>query len=523
MFEGIILVCLMLSPDARARRRRRGVDVLLLLANFVVFVLSSSVLISYFKPAPQPIPLPPSSITPQRLTKDALTVKTPKTGHSTISTQQPQGQPQKNAHANRERPDSITIPEVQDFLSSFLVKLHECFVANKRSSPVDIYLAFHKLAMETLYPWDRKYLSRMPPRREDNSIFMSLASYRDENCVPTLRAMYEKASNPELLFVGLVQQNCVEDCRTGVLEGGKVETAEPDEDCYDIFCSSEPQHCHNVRVLKVNEPESLGPYSARYFASKLYGGEEWYMQIDSHMTFATGWDKSSIEQLKAAPSQKPVLTHYPPPHTSNLDKQPIAPRICDPLIATSDIEAQIVRLNAAIVYDKVKKVPRFAPFVAAGYFVAHAGFLQEVPFDPLLPWIFMGEEISMSARLWTAGYDMFSPSTSVTGHIYVRRHKPKFWESFGRVFRPGLHNNVQLVVIQRLKNLLGYPECSSDLVKPQEVLDKIEEYGMGTERSMDDYFKMVGLNLAEKTAIAPEWCHRGVPPPGFEEFNDLYK
>ena len=57
--------------------------------------------------------------------------------------------------------------------------------------------------------------------------------------------------------------------------------------------------------------------------------------------------------------------------------------------------------------------PAFAPFTAAGYFVAHSAFLHEVPFDPFLPWIFMGEEIIMSTRLWTSGYDIFSPTRSV--------------------------------------------------------------------------------------------------------------
>ena len=37
----------------------------------------------------------------------------------------------------------------------------------------------------------------------------------------------------------------------------------------------------------------------------------------------------------------------------------------------------------------------------------------------------MGEEISMSARLWTAGYDIFSPTVNVLNHYYVRRHYPK--------------------------------------------------------------------------------------------------
>jgi len=58
----------------------------------------------------------------------------------------------------------------------------------------------------------------------------------------------------------------------------------------------------------------------------------------------------------------------------------------------------------------------------------------------------MGEEIIMSTRLWTAGYDIFSPSRSVVGHIYVRRHKPKFWESVHRAFTPGIHNPLQVRV-----------------------------------------------------------------------------
>jgi hypothetical protein len=50
----------------------------------------------------------------------------------------------------------------------------------------------------------------------------------------------------------------------------------------------------------------------------------------------------------------------------------------------------------------------------------------------------MGEEIIMSSRLWTAGYDIFNPNTAVVGHIYVRRHKPKFWESVHRAFTAGV-------------------------------------------------------------------------------------
>ena len=54
------------------------------------------------------------------------------------------------------------------------------------------------------------------------------------------------------------------------------------------------------------------------------------MQIDSHMTFAKHWDAISVEMLLNAPSKKPVISHYPPSETENLD--PVipraAPRLC---------------------------------------------------------------------------------------------------------------------------------------------------------------------------------------------------
>lgn len=165
------------------------------------------------------------------------------------------------------------------------------------------------------------------------------------------------------------------------------------------------------------------------------------------MTFAKNWDAISIKGLKNAPSKKPVLSHYPPGHTTDLDGNADMPgsRLCGPIFAPSDLESQIVRLEGNGMYDKEKKeAPRFAPFTAAGYFVAHSSFLREVPFDPFLPWIFMGEEIIMSTRLWTSGYDIFSPAQSVVGHIYVRRHKPKFWESVHRTFSNGVHNPLQV-------------------------------------------------------------------------------
>lgn len=204
----------------------------------------------------------------------------------------------------------MELQEISDFLSSWIHTLHDELVQKKHANFEQIWSAYHDLAVKTLYPWDREYLSRMPRRRDDGSIFLSLATYRDENCLNTIRWAYEKARYPDKLFVGLVQQNCHADCKSGILEGGKTEDVEPDQDCYDAFCRTDQGRkiCERdqVRKLEIDEPESLGPYAARYFASKLWYGEQWYMQTDAHMTFAKDWDSTSVRMLMAAPTDKPV-------------------------------------------------------------------------------------------------------------------------------------------------------------------------------------------------------------------------
>ena len=42
---------------------------------------------------------------------------------------------------------------------------------------------------------------------ENNTIFVSIASYRDDVCPTTLKSLYEMANKPENIFVGICQQN----------------------------------------------------------------------------------------------------------------------------------------------------------------------------------------------------------------------------------------------------------------------------------------------------------------------------
>jgi [Skp1-protein]-hydroxyproline N-acetylglucosaminyltransferase len=373
--------------------------------------------------------------------------------------------------------------------------------------------------------WDAENKERIPKPRNDGSVFVALGSYRDPFCPMTMKSLYSMAKDAEKIFVGLFQQNCFGPvCRTGVLKGGKVENAGPDLDCYVEFCNSpegiKSNACNNgnVRLFNVNESESLGPYMARYMGAKFYGGEQYYLQIDSHSEFVKDWDYKLIQMVVNAPAEKPVISTYPPGQGENW-RDSTGLRLCDSEFASAQIEWQIIRLGSPVAFDKkTPKVAKYAPFIAAGFFFAPASCLSDVPFDPFLPWIFMGEEISMSARLWTAGYDIFSPTTNVLNHYYVRRHYPKFWETTNRFFKKPIHNDIVEIVIKRVKCMLGYPEARAELIHPNSALYRMDEWGMGRQRSFAAYMQMVGIDPVSKIVTPNNWCHNGEWPSQAQQY-----
>jgi [Skp1-protein]-hydroxyproline N-acetylglucosaminyltransferase len=280
------------------------------------------------------------------------------------------------------------------FLSTLHTKLGS--VAGPKVEALEVWETYLDVLKETFMKWDDQNRHRFPTPRSDNSIFVSLGTYRDPYCPMTLKSLYSQASNPQKVYVSLFQQNCFEKvCRTGVLKGGSIEDTSTDVNCFDEFCKSPEGQasnaCNNgnIRLFNVNESESLGPYMARYLGAKFYRGEQYYLQIDSHSEFVVSWDTKLIKMVEDAPAEKPVISTYPPDSSMKWRDTP-GYRMCDSEFATSSIEWQIIRLSPSSAYEsRPPLIPLYAPFVAAGFFFCGAGFLQETPFDPLLPWIFM--------------------------------------------------------------------------------------------------------------------------------------
>ena len=80
-----------------------------------------------------------------------------------------------------------------------------------------------------------------------------------------------------------------------------------------------------------------------------------------------------------------------------------------------------------------------------------------------------------------------------------------------------------MMVLNRIKYQLGYPEAAKDMLKPKSLLTAVEQYSMGKERTLEEYLRIVGLNMTTKLVHMTGWCEGGKPPPGFEEYNHYYE
>ena len=169
--------------------------------------------------------------------------------------------------------DPPPLAEIERNMTLYLTTLHKKYaaVAGPQVTGLMVWEIFLDVTKKMPMVWDEQNKHRFPKPRNDDSIFVSLGTYRDPFCPMTIKSLYANAKHPEKVFTGLFQQNCFgPTCRTGVLVGGKVEDAGPDPDCYKLFCESpegiQSQACTNgnVRLFNVNESESLGPYMARY-------------------------------------------------------------------------------------------------------------------------------------------------------------------------------------------------------------------------------------------------------------------
>lgn len=294
------------------------------------------------------------------------------------------------------------------------------------------------------------------------SIFISVASYRDRELPKTLKSCIDNAKNPDDLHFGILSQD--EKNKHPKLDFVKNKTYE---------------HMH-MKFAK-------GAGYARKICMDMYDGQDYFLQIDSHMRFAKNWDVRMITILKQAQeianNEKIILSQFPAPYQMWTNGKEYYPEK-DPIFWSDPSWTSVVWTwrglwagSRQFMSNKTK--PCKSHTVLAGYVFSPGSLVEEVPYDPRIS--FMGEELCFAIRAYTRGWDIYAPNEMLLWHYYTRKDHPKIWNQRDDMTRE-----------HKWKDL----ESDSHSVQ-RAVLTGKEEGAFGVVKGdrYDEYQKMIGINF----------------------------
>jgi hypothetical protein len=243
----------------------------------------------------------------------------------------------------------------------------------------------------------------------DDMIFVSIASYRDPELWPTLRALLAAATHPHALRVVVCDQYG------------------PEGQDWPQDLAGEPR----IERIAIPWERSQGACWARAMLMERYRDEAFFLQLDSHHRFVQGWDAILREELAKTGRAKAVLTGYVNAYTPASDGEP---ERLDDQYGPQELHFDAFHNDGIAVFRPVVMSPEIAAtgrptrarFISGHFLFAHGAFVREVPYDPKL--YFIGEEISLSARAFMEGWYLYHPSRVVVFHEYTRAYRAhKHW------------------------------------------------------------------------------------------------
>jgi Glycosyltransferase (GlcNAc) len=317
------------------------------------------------------------------------------------------------------------------------------------------------------------------------SIFVSIASYRDPELIPTLHDMINTAKHPENLNIAIFWQDD-NDLNTFLTQGMRLIESKTHLG-YPLHLLE--YNRVQIWVLSVHYYESRGACWARHMAETLFQDEAFFLQIDSHCRFIPHWDHEMIAMLDSlrAESPKPILSSYPPAYEpgENEDRKNYVSRI----VFNCFTQEGIVQMLTA---DITETIPMRCGYLAGGFIFSDGSFVREVPNDPNI--FFIGEEISMAARAFTHGYDTYAPHKILLWHFYTRAKNSKVWSD---------HNNeaketgaVDMAWWERDKIS---KERVSTLLDSDKDHSELAPYTLGTQRSLQEFEYRLGICIKNRT------------------------
>lgn len=318
---------------------------------------------------------------------------------------------------------------------------------------------------------------------KEDTIFLSIASYRDKELVNTILSAIHNAKYPQRLTIGVLCQSDNEE---------------------EDFLLLNPYIGNILQMDVINWKDAKGSvcWARSEVQKRFFTDEQWYFQVDSHTIFNKDWDEKLINMYGKV-GGKSVIS-IGPPYYYDMSAEGALPSYPNDVVKDFDgykvdAEPKIQKLNninnGHIVYGflpkgDIKGMVK-ARHISAALLFAPGFWVREVPYDPNL--YFAGEESSLVVRSFTHGYDLYNPDDYVVWHLkYNFPDRKRHWNTFDQeeINRQSLASN------KRYEKLMA-GELS-------------DEFSLGNERTIKDWEMYSGVSFVD--SIAHERALNGIIP-----------
>lgn len=240
------------------------------------------------------------------------------------------------------------------------------------------------------------------------TILVEIASYRDDELPKTVTSLLARAAYPERLRFAIVHQYGPET-----------------EHLLDKYRGDE-----RFRIVDMSWRVARGVGAARRRTNELYEGEDFYLQIDSHMRAEQDWDARLESEWGSLGDKRAILSSYPPAYKYDDDDNEV-------YVASSPNRLVVHQIHAGFIpiffgKELPDETNSLGAFVAGGLQFGPGRVCEEVLYESRI--CFIGEEFVHALRLHAAGYRVHSVRDQVLHHLYIRSKHQKnahhFWKDF---------------------------------------------------------------------------------------------
>jgi len=242
-------------------------------------------------------------------------------------------------------------------------------------------------------------------------IFVSIASYRDEELLDTVFSILRQSENPQRLFLSIFSQ----DSKHPKLE-----------DIFSLFDVKD----YNYERVHYDDAKGVGyaRYKTQIPLNKTY---KYYFQVDSHTQFIKNWDTVLIDDYERCVSVwgDSILTAYPGTYeyteTGNIR---LASSLTPTCLRVQDVDGQgPTRYEAKYKHYFGQDMGEFHGFFCGGMAFGYTKHFLEVPYDPNI--YFNGEEQTMSIRFYCKDIKLIAPPKNYCFHHYTGKKRIRHWEN----------------------------------------------------------------------------------------------